>query len=328
MTPALPENRPPVTQTGWITHPIYLEHDTGTAHPESPERLIAIEAHLQQTGLYQALTVIRPTLHPKMRQAVLEVHHPDYVQRLYDSLPQEGGRCHLDPDTPYGFQSLGAAEMAVSGVLEAIDQVMSGNIANAFCAVRPPGHHAETDRAMGFCLFNNIAIGARYLQRHHSLARIFIIDWDVHHGNGTQHCFYNDPTVFYFSTHQYPFYPGTGAKDERGEAEGEGTTLNCPLAAGAGDRELLLAFEKQLAPALANFRPDFILISAGFDAHRDDPLAGLRVTESGFSEMTRIVRAIGQTYCEGRIISCLEGGYNLSALARSVAAHLLVLSGA
>jgi acetoin utilization deacetylase AcuC-like enzyme len=216
--------------------------------------------------------------------------------------------------------------MAVSGVLTAIDRVMEGSLLNAFCAVRPPGHHAESNRAMGFCLFNNVAIGARYLQKRHGLKRIFILDWDVHHGNGTQHSFYDDPTVFYFSTHQYPFYPGTGSEAERGAGEGEGTTLNCPLPSGSGDREMLSIFEKELASSVMSFSPDFILLSAGFDAHRDDPLASLQVTDGGFREMTRIVKSLAQTACQGRVVSSLEGGYNLAALARSVGVHLEILS--
>ena len=202
---------------------------------------------------------------------------------------------------------------------------MAGSLRNAFCALRPPGHHAESDRAMGFCLLNTVAIGARYLQGKHRLARIFIVDWDVHHGNGTQHIFYNDPNVFYFSTHQYPFYPGTGSSEERGIGEGEGTTRNCPLAAGSGDREILAQFESALASEMAAFRPDFILISAGFDAHRDDPLAQLAVSDAGFFEMTQVVLSLAATYCNGRVVSCLEGGYHLAALSRSVEQHLRAL---
>jgi acetoin utilization deacetylase AcuC-like enzyme len=220
-----------------------------------------------------------------------------------------------------------AALMAVSGLLTAIDEVMAGRLRNGFCAVRPPGHHAESTRAMGFCIFNNIAIGARYLQLHHQCKRVFIIDWDVHHGNGTQNSFYADPSVFYFSTHQYPFYPGTGSAKERGVDDGEGFTVNCPLSAGAGDQEILRLFNKELSVAVSAFQPDFILISAGFDAHRDDPLASLQVTDDGFSEMTHIVKGLAETYCGGRVVSCLEGGYDLAALARSVGRHLEVLAG-
>lgn len=309
--------------TGFITHPIYLSHNTGEGHPESPARLLAIQTHLAQTGMLSQLQCVTPNPHPDIEQAITAVHHASYYQSLYQKVPRHG-LIHLDADTPLSPLSLQAAQMAVSGLLTAIDHVMAGQLRNAFCAVRPPGHHAEESHAMGFCLFNNVAIGARYLQTKHKLARIFILDWDVHHGNGTQHSFYNDPTVFYFSTHQYPFYPGTGAARERGVGDGEGFTLNCPLSADSGDREMLSRFNKELANAVAAFKPDFILISAGFDAHRDDPLASLNVTDDGFSEMTKIITGLASTYCGGRIVSCLEGGYNLSALARSVERHLAV----
>lgn len=312
-------------KTGFVSHPIYRQHDTGPAHPESPERLAAIEGHLVKSGLISELVEIKPADDPDPAAWIDTVHHPRYYETLKKRVPEDE-TVYLDPDTPFSPMSLAAAEKAVSGVLTAADRVMSGSIRNAFCAVRPPGHHAEADRAMGFCLFNNVAIAARYLQKKHHLERIFILDWDVHHGNGTQHLFYSDPTVFYFSTHQYPFYPGTGSERERGEGEGEGFTLNCPLPSGAGDLEILRRIETIMAPALAAFKPDFILISAGFDAHRSDPLASLQVTDEGFSEMTQIVRSLAETHCGGRIVSCLEGGYHLAALARSVGRHLEVLS--
>jgi acetoin utilization deacetylase AcuC-like enzyme len=196
---------------------------------------------------------------------------------------------------------------------------------NAFCAVRPPGHHAESGHAMGFCLFNNVAIAARYFQKRYGLERIAIVDWDVHHGNGTQHVFYDDPTVFFFSTHQYPWYPGTGGADERGEGKGEGYTLNVPLSAGMGDKEYLDVFNRTLRLALKAYRPDAIIISAGFDAHRDDPLAGMNLTAEGYKALTRVVKEIAAEHAQGRVLSCLEGGYNLAALAASVEGHLRVL---
>jgi acetoin utilization deacetylase AcuC-like enzyme len=313
-------------KTGFVSHPIYRQHDTGPSHPESPERLAAIEGHLVKNGLISELAEIKPADDPDLAVWIDAVHPPRYYETLKKMVP-EGETIYLDPDTPFSPLSLAAAEKAVSGVLTAVDWVMAGSVQNAFCAIRPPGHHAEANRPMGFCLFNNIAIAARYLQKKYHLERIFVLDWDVHHGNGTQHLFYSDPTVFYFSTHQYPFYPGTGSERERGEGEGEGFTLNCPLPSGAGDLEILHRFEKVMAPALATFKPDFILISAGFDAHQDDPLASLEVTDEGFSEMTQIVRSLAETHCQGRIVSSLEGGYNLAALARSVGRHLEVLSG-
>lgn len=313
-------------KTALITHPIYLRHDNGPGHPESDQRLTAIRNRLGRSEVQSRLTFLEPSVPPDLSTWIGEVHLPAYYRSLQKMRPQRGS-VYLDPDTPYSPQSLDAAEMAVSGTLTAIDRVMSGSVENAFCAVRPPGHHAEADRAMGFCLFNNVAIGARYIQKKYRLQRILIIDWDVHHGNGTQHSFYQDPTVFYFSTHQFPFYPGTGSEAERGRGDGEGFTLNCPLSAGAGDREILSEFEKKLIPAMEEFKPDFVLISAGFDAHREDPLAGLEVTEEGFGELTRLVRSMARSHCAGRIVSCLEGGYNLDALSRSVTRHLEVLSG-
>ncbi|MFQ5780005.1 MAG: histone deacetylase family protein [Nitrospiria bacterium] len=317
--------------TGFITHPLYLRHETGPGHPETSRRLTAIQDRVTRPdegsgGTFRSqLAFFSPSLHPELSEWIVEVHHHSYYQALRERAPQRG-RIYLDPDTPCSPESLAAAEMAVSGVLTAADRVMEGTVENAFCALRPPGHHAEPDHAMGFCLFNNVAIGARYLQKMYQLKRIFILDWDVHHGNGTQHRFYDDQTVFYFSTHQYPFYPGTGSEQERGDGDGEGFTCNCPLPAGSGDLEILSAFENNLIPAVEAFRPDFIMISAGFDAHRDDPLANLEVTETGFGEMTKVVKSLAERYCQGRIISCLEGGYNLDALARSVESHLEVLS--
>ncbi|MFQ5587315.1 MAG: histone deacetylase [Nitrospiria bacterium] len=319
-------------KTGYITHPAYLAHDTGPGHPESSRRLAVLDQEILRKDtstppdiLQNRLKVITPTLIDDLDRWILEVHLPSHLRLLKEKQPISG-RIYLDPDTPCAPGSYFAAQMAVSGLLTAIDGVMAQEIQNAFCAVRPPGHHAEADRAMGFCLFNQIAIGSRYLQRKHGLGKIFIIDWDVHHGNGTQHTFYEDPSVYYFSTHQFPFYPGTGAREEQGASRGKGCTQNIPLSAGAGDLEIIAIFEKELADAVAVFQPDFILISAGFDAHRDDPLAALNVTEAGFETMTKIVRALAETHCGGRVVSCLEGGYNLDALARSVEKHLQALS--
>ena len=314
------------SRTCFFSHPSSLAHNTGDGHPESPQRISVIHDYLEQTGLAAQLACKTPHRFLDVATWIAEVHTPAYYQRLQQKIPNEG-LVYLDQDTPFSPHSFLAAEMAVSGLLMAVDQVMSGVFENAFCAFRPPGHHAEMDRAMGFCLFNNVAIGARYLQKKYGLERVLIVDWDVHHGNGTQNCFYTDPTVFYFSTHQYPFYPGTGSLQERGKGEGEGATLNCPLSAGAGDREIIGRLNRELANAVAAFKPDFILISAGFDAHREDPLASLEVTDEGFAEMTRIVKGLAASYCGGRIVSCLEGGYHLPALARSVGRHLEVLRG-
>ena len=222
--------------------------------------------------------------------------------------------------------SFDIARLAVGGTFEAIDAVMDGRVDAAFCPVRPPGHHAERDQAMGFCLFGNVAAAARYAQDTYGLERVAIVDWDVHHGNGTQHIFQEDPTVFYFSIHQFPHYPWrSGGIEEIGEGAGRGATLNAPMEAGSGDAEYLRVFDERLLPALAKYEPEFVLVSAGFDAHEDDPLSGVRVTQSGFVEMTRRVMDIAGTHAGGRLVSVLEGGYNLEGLAACVEVHLRAL---
>ena len=313
-------------RTGFVYHPAYLKHDTGRSHPESPDRLLAIEARIKKSGIDDPLVTVDPPSNPRadIEQWITKVHRLSHVQRIRENIPS-AGQVYLDPDTPISPYSYLAAQLAVEGTLVAADKVMSGEIAHAFCAVRPPGHHAESNRAMGFCLFNNVAVGARYLQEQYGLKKIAIIDWDVHHGNGTQQIFYEDPTVLYFSVHQFPLYPGTGTEKEVGAGAGEGYTINCPLPPGKGDDHYVGVFEKVLVPSLKSFGPDFILISAGFDAHREDPLANMQVTEAGFGELTRIVKTCANTLCQGRIVSCLEGGYNLGALARSVEQHLITL---
>ena len=317
-----------MSNTGLVYHPDYLLHDTGGGHPESPVRLKAVVKRLEETGLMKRLTMVHPgPPRPDLSDWITQVHQPGHLSRLERMRP-ETGIARMDADTMMSSESYRVALLAVEGTLAAADGIMAGRLTNAFCAVRPPGHHAEANCAMGFCLFNNVAIAARYLQRRHRLSRVMIIDWDVHHGNGTQHIFEKDPTVFYFSLHQFPLYPGTGRAGEHGLGAGDGYTLNCPLPPGQGDDEYISVFEKSLRPVIEAFRPDFILISAGFDAHRDDPLANMRVTEEGFGEMTRMVKDWARLYCQGRVLSCLEGGYNLDALARSVERHLeIYLSG-
>lgn len=309
-------------RVGIVTHPAYLEHDMGPSHPESPERLRAILSQLESSGTMSKLTRIDP------RKAddewITRVHTPAYVQRIKETAPSSG-YASLDPDTSMSPGSLDAAYLAAGGAMAAVDAILDNQVDQVFCAVRPPGHHAEANRAMGFCLFNNIAIATRYIQERHGLRRVLIVDWDVHHGNGTQHAFEDDPSVLFFSTHQYPHYPGTGSEKERGRGEGEGTTINVPLSAGQGDDSYREVFQKILVPAADAFRPDFVLISAGFDAHRDDPLASMELTEQGYGDLTRIVAGIAHAHCHGRIVSCLEGGYNLRALAASVEHHILAL---
>ncbi|MEK6777483.1 MAG: histone deacetylase [bacterium] len=297
-------------------------HDTG-AHPESAKRLAALEDLFHDTDLHPHLLRLQPRAAEV--DEISEVHDRLYVMQVKEACA--GGVRALDPDTVISTESYEEARLAAGGVLAAMDAVMDGKVSNAFCAVRPPGHHAERDHAMGFCLFNNVAVAARYAQKKHGLEKILIADWDVHHGNGTQNAFYDDPSVLYFSIHQYPHYPGTGSRNQAGEGEGAGFTLNHPLPAGSGDREYLDAFENLLAPAADQFKPDLILISAGFDAHKDDPLAGMQVTEKGFSGMTECLARLAGKHAHGRIVSVLEGGYNLSALKKSVRAHLCALIG-
>ncbi|MBI5183751.1 MAG: histone deacetylase [Nitrospinae bacterium] len=313
-----------MNKTGFIYHTDYLKHNTGPLHPESPQRLTAIMEHLERGSIMSRLVKIDP--HPADRPWIERIHPIEYIEEINNSSPSESeGLRYLDPDTPISFYSYKTALLAVGGLLTAVDKIMDGDINNAFCAIRPPGHHAEPRRAMGFCLFNNIAVAARYIQIHYLLKKILIIDWDAHHGNGTQDIFYDDPTVMYFSIHQYPHYPGTGSTKERGVGKGDGFTINVPMQGGVGDKEYIHAFEERLRPTAEVFEPDFILISAGFDAHIDDPLAGMKVTDEGFGELTRIVKGIAKRYCDGRIVSALEGGYNLNALARSVERHLSIL---
>ena len=309
-------------RTGFLYHPDFLSHEMGPGHPESPERLRAIMSRLDASGLLNRL--VRIEAEPASDKWVREIHTAGYIESLRDHAP-DSGRVFLDPDTSMNPGSLRAAYLAAGGAIKAADAIVSGVVDHAFCAVRPPGHHAEADRAMGFCLFNNVAVAARYVQRHHGVQRVLIVDWDVHHGNGTQHSFYDDPSVLFFSTHQYPYYPGTGRSTESGEGSGTGFTINVPMSPGQGDEEYAEAFERLLVPAAEAFRPEFVIISAGFDAHRDDPLAGMALTDEGYATLTQIVARLARRHARGRVLSCLEGGYNLSALGASVEQHVSTL---
>jgi len=308
-------------KTGLVFHPDYLKHLTGKDHPEKPERLKAIMSGLEKSGLLEKLAKIEAS-HSAL-EWVEKVHDKEYVD-FVKKVCQEGPRL-LDADTVVSEESFNIALKAVSGVLAACDAVMKKKVDSAFCAVRPPGHHAEKDKAMGFCLFNNVAVAARYLQKFYKLKKILIVDWDVHHGNGTQNIFYPDPTVYYFSVHQSPFYPGSGSEEEEGKGEGKGYTLNIPMAPGSGDTEYIEMFENIFYPEAKRFKPDFILISAGFDGHKDDQLAQINLTEKGYQKMTEVVMQLAEDSCQGRVVSVLEGGYNLKSLSSSVKAHIETL---
>jgi acetoin utilization deacetylase AcuC-like enzyme/formylglycine-generating enzyme required for sulfatase activity len=313
-------------KTGFVTADIYLQHKTGAGFPEKPERLEAIVQRLKEKGLIGQMTTLTPTAAPL--EAIQACHSAAYMERVRKTCEGLGDKVeHLDGigDVPISAKSYDAALAAAGGVLVAVDAVMDGSVRNAFCAVRPPGHHALKEKPMGFCLFNNVAIAARHLLNKHKLAKVLIIDWDVHHGNGTQDEFYSDGRVMYFSTHMAPFYPGSGAEDEKGKDKGAGCIVNVPLAKGTGDDVFKKVYDEKLKPAALAFKPDFILISAGFDSARGDLLGHLDVTPEGYAAMTRKVREIADATCKGRIVSMLEGGYNLEALANSVEAHVRAL---
>ena len=298
--------------TSIIYHPDYLLHETGN-HPERKERLLAIMHLIEETEI--DLHKIKPE--PASIEEMQYVHDPEYINKVKEYSERE---MPLDPDTVLCRESYHAALLAAGGMISAVDD------GRAFALVRPPGHHALSDRGMGFCLFNNIAIGARHAQRT-GYDRVLVVDWDVHHGNGTQHIFYDDPSVFYFSVHQYPHYPGTGSAGETGSGAGQGYTLNVPLPAGSGDAEYVNVFKNILIPAALEFDPDIVLVSAGFDAHIDDPLAGMAVTTAGFGRLASIVSSIADRCCDGRLAITLEGGYDLNALSHSVLAVLKVMAG-
>lgn len=307
--------------TALIYHPLYLRHDTGTHHPERASRLQAVLRKLKKTGLIDRLDIIEPE--PATVEDVALTHSRDYIIGV-----EEACKCapaNLDPDTVVSGDSFKTALLAAGGVMKAADLVVSGKYDNAFCLVRPPGHHARPSQAMGFCIFNNAAIGARYIQKKYNIGRVAIIDWDAHHGNGTEEIFYNDPSVFYISLHQYPYYPGTGSGESVGEGKGKGFNLNIPMRAGSNDEDYIKAFEKIIVPKMEKFKPEFILISAGFDSHRDDPLSSLNITEAGYKKMTEIIKKMASIYSKNRLISILEGGYNLLSLARSTEEHIKAL---
>src|SRR5580692_3892553 len=301
-----------------LTHPACLEHVTPAGHPERPDRLRAVERALEAEK-FQALA---RELAPLAPLEVIALCHPmDYIVALRDASPKEG-IVHLDGDTAMSPGTFEAAVRAAGGGVRAVDEVLTKKAANAFVATRPPGHHAETARPMGFCLFDNAAIAARYAQNHHGVARAAIVDFDVHHGNGSQEIFWSDKTVMYCSTHQMPLFPGTGAVGESGE---HNTVVNAPLRPGDGAAQFKGAFEERILPRLVEYKPELVIISAGFDAHHRDPLANLNLAEEDFSWATKKLMDVAESCAGGRVVSLLEGGYDLQALGNSVAAHVTAL---
>ncbi len=305
-------------ETGFVLDERYTHHDTGAGHPERAQRIeVLLPVFAERPGLR------RVAPRAATGDEITLVHDDGH----FEAVASTRGVAHgaFDGDTPFSAESFDTATLAAGGLLEVLDQVMAGELGNGFAMVRPPGHHAERARAMGFCLFNNAAIGAAYLRAKFGLQRILVMDWDVHHGNGTQHSFYSDPGVLYMSTHRYPFYPGTGAIDEVGRGDGTGFTVNVPFPGGFGDVEYAAAFESVIAPIAEEFAPEFVIISAGFDPHARDPLGGMAVTEAGFARMARSLLGVADRCCDGRAVAVLEGGYDLTAIRDSSAAVMAQL---
>lgn len=305
--------------TGFLFDERYLNHNPGIGHPECPERLSVSIKYLKTLPLFNKLKQLSP------QKADIEwirtIHSKEYIERVKEYCRQEIP--FLDTqDVGISKESFEIALLAAGGALKLADEVMLGSIKNGFALLRPPGHHAENSVAMGFCLFNNIAILAKYLQKKYSIDKVLILDFDVHHGNGTQHAFYEDPSVLYVSTHQYPFYPGTGAYHETGEGKGKNTTLNCPMPRGANDDDYKFAFNNKIIPKIKEFKPDIVLISAGFDAHKEDPLANINLSIECFGWMTEKIKELAEEYAKGKIISLLEGGYNLKVLPLCIEKHI------
>jgi acetoin utilization deacetylase AcuC-like enzyme len=304
-----------------LTHPVCIEHDTGPFHPECPERLKAVLQGLESEEFGFLHRDLAP--HATVEQ-LLRVHPMHHIEAIFNAIPHSDSHHHVDPDTVVSANSGEAALRAAGAVVAAVDAVMAGQVRNAFCAIRPPGHHAERDQAMGFCLFNNIAVGALHAREVHGLRRVAVVDIDVHHGNGTQHMFEDDAELFYASTHQESAFPCTGAAQEQGVA---GNIVNVPLPAGSGSADFRSAFTDCILPRLREFKPEMILISAGFDAHAADPLAHFRLNTADFGWVTREILAVADEHCQGRVVSALEGGYDLAALAACVATHVRALMG-
>jgi len=299
---------------------VFLEHDTGS-HPESSDRLRSIHRHVDDSGLRKRFQA--GAIDPATLEQLSRVHDKEYVEYVAQIAERGGGR--IDADTVVSRRSYDVARKAAGAAVAAVDNVVGGQHQKAMCLCRPPGHHALKDRGMGFCLFNNVAVAARHAQEEHGLSRILIVDWDVHHGNGTQAVFYDHDEICFFSAHRYPFYPGTGSSDETGHGPGLGSTFNLPLAFGVSRAEYLKRFQAMLERAAEHCRPELVFISAGFDAHRDDPIGSLGLQDEDFGALTTLVALVAENYCNGKIVSLLEGGYNVEALARSVGQHIEAL---
>ncbi len=305
--------------TGFLYDEHFTDHDTGIGHPERKERLFRAIDYLRQQVWFDNLTQVASQRVD--RKWIQTTHADNYIDRAREAC--EKGAPYLDvTDVGISDESYDVALLAAGSLLAMADKVMDGTVDNGFLLSRPPGHHAERDLAMGFCVFNNVAIAARYLQQQHGLEKVLILDWDVHHGNGSQHSFEEDPSVLYISTHQYPFYPGSGARSETGTGRGKGATLNCPMYAGAGDEEYEQAWREQIVPKIEDFKPEFVLVSAGFDAHVADPLAQINLSTEFYAWMTQRVMEQADKHAAGRVVSILEGGYNLDQLPRCIATHL------
>jgi len=305
--------------TALLSDPLCRQHDPGPGHPESHKRYDAVHAGLRDAGLGTRMKSF--PAREITQEDLLLAHTPGYLELAKDEILR-GEEQLSTGDTSVSPTSWEAALRAAGCALAAVDAVMRGEADNAFCAVRPPGHHANANRGMGFCVLNNVALAARHAQRRHGISRVLIVDWDVHHGNGTQDIFYEDDSVFFFSTHQSPLYPGTGRATEAGAGKGLGATLNCPLPAGSGRAEIFEAFEQKLIPAADAFQPEFVIISAGFDSRIGDPLGNFKLTDEDFADLTAMMLAVAKKHAGGRLISALEGGYNLAGLASAVAAHV------
>jgi acetoin utilization deacetylase AcuC-like enzyme len=310
--------------TALLIDPVFKLHDTGAGHPERPERYDALTRAFDRAGLIKSL--LRVATRPATEDEVALVHTRSYIQTVKHDIAA-GARELSTGDTAISPKSLEVASDAAGGLMNCVDKVFQKKAANAFCAVRPPGHHARPNQGMGFCIFNNVAIASRYAQRKHGVERVLIADWDVHHGNGTQDTFYEDGSVFFFSTHQSPWYPGTGDAQETGEGKGKNCTMNCPFPAGAGHSEIMGVFQDRLMRAADLFKPDLVFISAGFDSRFGDPLGRFTLSDHDFADLTRVMLEIADKHAGGRLVSVLEGGYDLAGLASAATAHVQALAG-